>query len=255
MRLLGFPGTRARATGIFATPGRNGRLLPFGRSEATIMRVTPEWETAKNTQFDFALLTLRDALGATNQTTLGNRSLGFWSHPRRGGGTHIRPLETNVLRGKPVNLSGYPSDKCLDQPPDRPATPVEIGACTGTVPGSPVLTDLGSTQWRSFGDVVDPAPATEPRSITYDLDAAKGHSGGPVWLRWQDFRNLVAVNTGGFPRSTAPFDSHCHAGKGDGLTGPWDTAAPLDKYLLRAAQAGITQTALFAAFHPIMQSS
>ena len=44
-------------------------------------------------------------------------------------------------------------------------------------------------------------------------------------------------------------DSHCHAGKGDGLTGPWDTAAPLDKYLLRAAQAGITQTVLFAAFH------
>jgi len=44
-------------------------------------------------------------------------------------------------------------------------------------------------------------------------------------------------------------DSHCHAGKGDGLTGPWDTAAPLDKYLLRAKQAGITQTVLFAAFH------
>jgi predicted TIM-barrel fold metal-dependent hydrolase len=44
-------------------------------------------------------------------------------------------------------------------------------------------------------------------------------------------------------------DCHCHAGKGDGLTGPWDTAAPLDKYLLRAAQAGITQMVLFAAFH------
>ena len=44
-------------------------------------------------------------------------------------------------------------------------------------------------------------------------------------------------------------DCHCHAGKGDGLTGPWDTAAPLDKYLVRAAQAGITHTVLFAAFH------
>lgn len=44
-------------------------------------------------------------------------------------------------------------------------------------------------------------------------------------------------------------DCHCHAGKGDGLTGPWDTAAPLDKYLLRAARAGITQTVMFAAFH------
>jgi predicted TIM-barrel fold metal-dependent hydrolase len=44
-------------------------------------------------------------------------------------------------------------------------------------------------------------------------------------------------------------DCHCHAGKGDGLTGPWDTAAPLKGYLLRAAQAGITRTVLFAPFH------
>jgi predicted TIM-barrel fold metal-dependent hydrolase len=44
-------------------------------------------------------------------------------------------------------------------------------------------------------------------------------------------------------------DCHCHAGKGDGLTGPWDTAAPLGKYLRRASEAGITRTAIFAAFH------
>lgn len=44
-------------------------------------------------------------------------------------------------------------------------------------------------------------------------------------------------------------DCHCHAGKGDGLTGPWDTAAPLGKYLQRAEQAGIQKTVLFAAFH------
>lgn len=44
-------------------------------------------------------------------------------------------------------------------------------------------------------------------------------------------------------------DCHCHAGKGDGLTGPWDTAAPLDKYLRRAEQAGIERTVVFPAFH------
>ena len=44
-------------------------------------------------------------------------------------------------------------------------------------------------------------------------------------------------------------DAHCHAGKGDGLTGPWDTDAPLEKYMVRAARAGITRTVLFAAFH------
>src|SRR5574340_659502 len=44
-------------------------------------------------------------------------------------------------------------------------------------------------------------------------------------------------------------DCHCHAGKGDGLTGPWDTAAPLEKYVRRAARAGIDRTVLFAALH------
>ena len=44
-------------------------------------------------------------------------------------------------------------------------------------------------------------------------------------------------------------DCHCHAGRGDGLTGPWDTNAPLDKYLRRAAGASINRTVLFAAFH------
>jgi uncharacterized protein len=44
-------------------------------------------------------------------------------------------------------------------------------------------------------------------------------------------------------------DCHCHAGKGEGLTGPWDTNAPLEDYLVRAARAGIQRTVLFSAFH------
>ncbi len=44
-------------------------------------------------------------------------------------------------------------------------------------------------------------------------------------------------------------DCHCHAGKGDGLTGPWDTSASLSQYLRYAAKTGIKRTVLFAAFH------
>lgn len=44
-------------------------------------------------------------------------------------------------------------------------------------------------------------------------------------------------------------DCHCHAGTGDGMTGPWDTAAPLAAYIRRAAKAGIDRTVIFAAFH------
>jgi uncharacterized protein len=43
-------------------------------------------------------------------------------------------------------------------------------------------------------------------------------------------------------------DCHCHAGKGDGLTQPADTAAPLDGYLKRAREAGIDRTVIFATF-------
>src|SRR5262249_19636248 len=44
-------------------------------------------------------------------------------------------------------------------------------------------------------------------------------------------------------------DAHCHAGLGDGLTGPWDTEARLRGYLPRAMAAGIDRIVLFAAFH------
>jgi uncharacterized protein len=44
-------------------------------------------------------------------------------------------------------------------------------------------------------------------------------------------------------------DAHCHAGKGDGFTGPWDTRASLKNFLSWSKNAGIGKTNLFAAFH------
>jgi predicted TIM-barrel fold metal-dependent hydrolase len=44
-------------------------------------------------------------------------------------------------------------------------------------------------------------------------------------------------------------DCHCHAGPGDGLTGPWDTTAHLGPYLRRARAASIDGVVLFAVFH------
>jgi hypothetical protein len=44
-------------------------------------------------------------------------------------------------------------------------------------------------------------------------------------------------------------DFHCHAGKGDGMTAPWNTAAPLDAYLRRARAAGIQRTVVVPPFH------
>jgi len=50
-------------------------------------------------------------------------------------------------------------------------------------------------------------------------------------------------------------DCHCHAGKGDLLTGPWDTDAPIATYLKRAKAAGIDQTVIFSPFHSNYQQA
>jgi hypothetical protein len=50
-------------------------------------------------------------------------------------------------------------------------------------------------------------------------------------------------------------DCHCHAGKGDLLTGPWDTDAPMETYLRRAKAAGIDKTVIFSPFHSNYQQA
>ena len=44
-------------------------------------------------------------------------------------------------------------------------------------------------------------------------------------------------------------DFHCHAGRGDLMTAPWNTIAPLESYLSRARNAGIERTVVLPAFH------
>jgi len=44
-------------------------------------------------------------------------------------------------------------------------------------------------------------------------------------------------------------DCHCHAGKGDLMTAPWNTDAPIGAYLRRARAAGIERSIVFAPFH------
>jgi len=44
-------------------------------------------------------------------------------------------------------------------------------------------------------------------------------------------------------------DCHCHAGKGDKMTAPWNTDAPIETYLRRARAAGIDKTVVLAPLH------
>lgn len=44
-------------------------------------------------------------------------------------------------------------------------------------------------------------------------------------------------------------DGHCHAGRGDAMTAPWNAGVELDRYLRRACEAGIQRTVVFSPFH------
>jgi uncharacterized protein len=44
-------------------------------------------------------------------------------------------------------------------------------------------------------------------------------------------------------------DVHCHAGRGDVMTDPWNTNAPIEPYLRRARVAGIDRTVVVPPFH------
>jgi V8-like Glu-specific endopeptidase len=218
-----FPVSYLRAQDIRVAPGRNDRVLPFPFTGATNVRVAPGWQSTANRQAalgnkshlvadpqaDFALLTLANPLGAlgtaVTEMAPGTGPLGYWGHPQRGQGTRIRPIELKWLRNQPVNTVGYPVDKCRTRPSVGSATAAEIAACQHTIPDQPEFHDQGSTQWVSTGRVVNPAPADMPGMITYMANMQQGQSGGPVWLNWQGFRNLVAINTGGFPSPTPPF--------------------------------------------------
>src|SRR5262249_36652508 len=139
---------------------------------------------------------------------------------------------------RPVPGCSRPGTAARRSPPARPARSGTRSPGSGTSwptwPGSRAsrasARDLTARRtWRR-------APAG-PR-----LGCGRLASAGPGWPH-------RSCSTRRWPGSMEIIDSHCHAGHGDGLTGPWDTSAPLGAYLRRARAAGITRTILFPAFH------
>jgi V8-like Glu-specific endopeptidase len=173
---------------LTVVPGRNGLLgnqAVFGASRAAGWRYSAPWQTGRQQQFDFGLITLKDSLGNRRQPALRGRPLGFWGSPRLGGGTKIRALALRELQGRKSEISGYAGDKCRDQPPIGGLTAAQLVACPEP--------DWASAQWRALGKITNPAPPGGPRLILYDMDTVGGHSGSPVWL---GDLNLVAIHTG-----------------------------------------------------------
>ncbi len=179
---------------ITVTPAYNcasRSAAPFGSTTAAKWVAHPRWVAAQSTasgpttadyQYDFGVITLNNVIGDQSHAILGNKPLGFWGSPQQGFGTRINPRTPASIKGLPVNISGYPGDFCCLDPVDpnlNCPSPKWAGA-----------------QFRAFANITNPAPARAPLFMLYNLDTFGGHSGSPVWLRWKDFRNLVAIHTG-----------------------------------------------------------
>ncbi|HLG13284.1 MAG TPA: peptidoglycan-binding protein [Blastocatellia bacterium] len=173
---------------ITVAPGRNG-MLPapaqavFGSARALGWRFHARWQASLDFQFDFGLITLADDIGS--RPRMGGNPLGHWGHKTLGAGTNITPLNPGALSWQEANLSGYPGDKCRDQPPVNSASQAQIDACPPNL--------WASVQWRAAGHITNASPATAPRLILYNLDTFGGHSGAPLWL---NSLNLVGIHTG-----------------------------------------------------------
>ena len=155
-------GARRWANQVFAAPGRDGRTLPFGEALASQQRVSPGWLSSPDPELDFGLITLSNPIGNQTFGVLRGAALGFWGHPRLGGGTHLRALEVDRLRGAAVNLSGFPADKCLNLPPSGSLTATQTAACTGRSPPTPAWSTSARPTGAPTGAWWIPLPRRSP---------------------------------------------------------------------------------------------
>lgn len=150
---------------VKVTPGHNGNSIPYGSYVSTTYRVRSEWRSGgKNTfnaSYDFALIVLPSAIQ--------KKGLKCWGES--GTNTYRFPLKTSWLKGKVVNVCGYPRDKTR------------------------------YTQWLAY-DNLDTPVATQGGNpvrnvFTHKVDTCVGQSGSPVWW-WngKSKRYLVGLHTG-----------------------------------------------------------
>jgi glutamyl endopeptidase len=193
-QIEGSRGTKAvrEVRRIVVTPGRNGvsrgvPVRPFGFASSSAVRYSSPWRASFSTEHDYGLITLREDIGNRAQSALGGRKLGWWGHSTLGASTGIKEHPASFLKGLPINISGYPADKCGPLPAVGSLSDADSARCS--------TDEWGSMQWRSFEKVLGFSPAPQ-RLMFHSLDTKGGHSGSPIWIRWKQFRTQVAIHTG-----------------------------------------------------------
>src|SRR5262249_14023018 len=127
------------------------------------------------------------------------------------------PFPATELKGKTIQMAGYPKDKCeyldinkyvrgarcqYDLPPAPNASAgapalrqfLEVQQCLGGGPWDKRAT----AQFGAKGKIIQPEAIGAMQFLIHDIDSCEGQSGGPVWLESGKSTYLIGVHTGPF---------------------------------------------------------
>jgi V8-like Glu-specific endopeptidase len=191
-----------RATRIRVTPAHDGSSSPpVATVEADLSRsrrhrlwdITRRYDATggpdnagevETNRYDYALLTLRSAIGDSQVRALGG-PLGYWGTQGSGGAARFQRLEPAVLRSHAVFVAGYAVDDCVQAARTARANPdIRLGSQLTATGQITLIMEGGATQYVG-------------RSMAHDVDTCAGQSGAPVALELDGIYYLVGVHTGG----------------------------------------------------------
>jgi V8-like Glu-specific endopeptidase len=164
---------------VEVAPAANQGLNPFGRIEAASWKIAANWKPGTNSsQFDYALITLKERVGDRTLKEWNNKRLCYWGSTAGGAGTSVDAVPSALLKkliGTRVATAGYP----------------ETG--NGEMICAAGLFSAGATSAHltKEGLVEDWVKRTAVFFIT--ADASEGQSGSPVWILDNGKRYLIGV--------------------------------------------------------------
>ena len=149
---------------IFVSPARDGSDLPFGKVSLNFpVHIAPGW-TARGmpAAFDYALLTLENAIGDDTSKRLSGAQLCYWgalscAHP-----AVAYRVDPATLRNAAARTAGYPKDRGNGEHPFE---------TTGVLSGV----------------------YEKVRTMQFSGDACQGQSGSPVWVTVDKQHRLVGI--------------------------------------------------------------
>jgi V8-like Glu-specific endopeptidase len=165
---------------VEVAPAANGGKTPFGRIEATSWELAPKWNpAAHSSQHDYAVITLKEAVGDKTLEAWKGQSLCFWGSPTCGADTSVDALPSALAKkliGTRVLTAGFPRVK-------KGEMWCAFGKFSAGAATDAHLIKQGIVEdWSKKAGV-----------FFVTADATEGQSGSPVWVVDGRKRYLIGI--------------------------------------------------------------